>query len=258
MSADTCYVNTDLSRIGCAPPPVVIGNLVPNPSFEDVTITGAVASWALFTQHEQRDQRCMLSSDTMYAHTGRHSAKLVLPTPTPGGVVSYKGGLAVPFSLGSGVGNCGSGYQGFLLKAGFRYNISIWARSDDPVSATTTPRPSFMPHRASIDCVWLRRAAAGHEPVDCEWALGQLGRLQDLGVCRGSQGHPCASDASLDAALLAGSTQGAGVPTATRVGARGAQFGRCLHRPELCVTLLLDEAFALRIFMKRGRMKRGA
>lgn len=119
-------------RIGCAAPPVEIGNLVPNPSYEDVTITGAVASWALFTQHEQRDQRCMLSSDTMYAHTGRHSAKLVLPSPTPGAVISYKGGLAIPFSLGSGVGNCGSGYQGFLLKPNHTYNISIWARSDQP------------------------------------------------------------------------------------------------------------------------------
>ena len=103
-------------RIGCAAPPTTFGNLVPNPSFEDVTVTGAVAEWALFTQHEQRDRRCMFSSDTMHAHSGRHSASLVLPTAHPGPVVTDitdHNDLVIPFSLGPGVGSCGTGYQGY-------------------------------------------------------------------------------------------------------------------------------------------------
>ena len=120
-------------RLGCGAPPIDVGNLVPNPSFEDGTITGAVASWGLFAQHEQRDQRVMLTSDTAHKKSGRHSARLVLPTERPGGAVTYQGQLAVPFSLGGGQSSpdCGNGYQGFYLPAGFRYNISIWARSDD-------------------------------------------------------------------------------------------------------------------------------
>ena len=82
--------------------------------------------------HMYHTEQVMLRSDTMHAHHGRHSARLVLPTATPGAVVSYEGYLAVPFSLGEGVGSdCGNGYQGFYMPAGFRYNISIWARSDD-------------------------------------------------------------------------------------------------------------------------------
>eukprot|EP01045_Picozoa_sp_COSAG04_P010057 COSAG04_NODE_604_length_12166_cov_7.767465_8_plen_722_part_00 len=120
-------------RLGCGAPPIDVGNLVPNPSFEDGTITGAVASWGLFAQHEQRDQRVMLTSDTAHKRSGRHSARLVLPTEHPGGAVTYQGQLAVPFSLGGGQASpdCGNGYQGFYLPAGFHYNISIWARSDD-------------------------------------------------------------------------------------------------------------------------------
>ena len=37
----------------------------------------------LFPQHEQRDQRVNLFSDTTVAHTGRHSLRLVLPTAWP-------------------------------------------------------------------------------------------------------------------------------------------------------------------------------
>jgi hypothetical protein len=59
-------------RIGCGAPPLTVGNVVLNPSFEDITTTGAVASWGMFTQHEQRDRRCMLFSDTMYSHSGSH------------------------------------------------------------------------------------------------------------------------------------------------------------------------------------------
>jgi len=118
-------------RLGCAPPPTVVGNLVPNPSYEDVTVTGAVAFWGFFSQNEARDVRNMIFSDTMYSQHGRHSMKIVLPKLKSGAVVGYKGSLAIPFSLGGAVGNCGEGHQGFLLQSGFAYNISIWARSDD-------------------------------------------------------------------------------------------------------------------------------
>ena len=47
-------------RLGCAGPPPIVGNLVPNPSFEDTTITGAVASWGLFSQVRSYPSPCLL------------------------------------------------------------------------------------------------------------------------------------------------------------------------------------------------------
>jgi hypothetical protein len=124
--------STTVYRLGCAAPPVAVGNLVMNPSFEDLSITGNVASWSLFPQFEQRDPRASLRPDTGVARSGRHSLRVLLPSARPGGLGNLGRQLVIPLSLGSGHrSNCGNGNQGFLLKQNSSYNVSLWVRSED-------------------------------------------------------------------------------------------------------------------------------
>lgn len=101
-------------------------NLLRNPSFEEVTVTGGVAWWGLFWQYDWRDRRVAMVSDTQHALDGRHSMRLIVPSAKPGW-----GGRAVPVPLSLGAsGGPGSGWQGLAIKAGKKYNVSIWARAD--------------------------------------------------------------------------------------------------------------------------------
>ena len=122
-------------------------------------------------QHEQRDQRVMLRSDTVHSRHGRHSARLVLPTETPGAAVSYKGYLAVPFSLGGGQSspNCGNGYQGFYMPAVFRYNISIWARSEDAHMNLSIASGRWVASAASKIWEYIGKPQASLSPLTRTW-----------------------------------------------------------------------------------------
>ena len=100
-------------------------NLLRNPSFEEVTVTGGVAWWGLFWQYDWRDSRVAMVSDTQYALDGRHSMRLIIPSANPGW-----GGRPVPVPLSLGAsGGPGSGWQGLGVEAGKKYNVSIWARA---------------------------------------------------------------------------------------------------------------------------------
>jgi hypothetical protein len=170
-------------RLGCAPPPTVIGNLVPNPSFEDVTITGAVASWGFFAQNEARDVRNMIFSDTMYSQHGRHSMKLQLPKLKSGAIVGYKGALAIPFSLGGAIGNCGEGHQGFMLQSGFAYNISIWARSDDPGMNVSIASGRWVPSFVSKFWEYIGQPHATLSPLTAVWTKLEWQHVSNMSEC---------------------------------------------------------------------------
>lgn len=174
---------TQIYQVGCSDPdsdwapgggpaaPVLPGNLVLHGSME-AQATRAVPGWMLLGSApdqpipSNQDTRAMLVSDTAVAADGRHSLRIVVPTPEP-----------LVFGLSGGVGG-GARYWSWpthtvgnsvVLRASHSYNVTLAVQAS-PVGTRVELVMGHWDTESAADVTYQGSTVASVEPGRAEWS----------------------------------------------------------------------------------------